>query len=194
MRDLYLFYHGFMFSLEANPLYPEDWREYRDFALSAMKNDPNEFVRTFEEESALPDEVWQERLNDARRGNKAWLLFGKGEDGKIVGMIGASRVENRNISHVVTITGPYVSIEGRDKGVEEKLVSAILQKIRVNPNIKKARVFVLAEKGDTMFAYGRLGFKKAGKLVNEYRTRIGDNYLSEYILEKWLEDGEPKLK
>ena len=44
-----------------------DWAEYRDVRLAALKESPEAFVATYEEESALDEEAWRERMRRSRR-------------------------------------------------------------------------------------------------------------------------------
>jgi hypothetical protein len=65
----------------------ENWREYKEIRLRALKADPQAFSSNFAKESAYPDEKWQQRLKTANEQDASWLYFAQ-EKGELVGMIG----------------------------------------------------------------------------------------------------------
>lgn len=182
MRDLSLFYHGFMFFLEIKPLPPEEWHKYREFRVNALKQSPNEFIRDFEEEAHIPKEVWVRKLKEAQKGEKFWLFFGMEVGRDPVAMISASLGEGNKINHIATIAGPYVLPENREDGLDIKLIKTIIQELEKNPGIRKMRAFVAIDQRELVSTYVNLGFDVMGELVGEIKTEKG--YMNEYVFER----------
>ena len=171
-----------MFFLEIKPLPPEEWHKYRELRLNALKQSPNEFIRSFEEEAPIPKEVWVKKLEEAQKGKNFWLFFGMEVGHDPVAMISASLGEGDKISHIATIAGPYVLPESREDGLSVKLIKTVIQELSKNPEVRKARAFIAMDQRDLVAAYGSLGFNIMGELVGEIKTEKG--YMNEYILEK----------
>jgi len=44
------------------PIHPEEWREYRDLRLEALRDSPDAFASTWESEASRTDEAWTSRI------------------------------------------------------------------------------------------------------------------------------------
>ena len=75
-------------------LTPADWQTMKDFRLKALKESPEAFARTYEEELAFDDNVWIKRTDGASEGKEriCFLCF-DGE--KPVGIGGSSVSKQR---------------------------------------------------------------------------------------------------
>src|SRR5574337_595619 len=78
-----------MSELTVRALTEDDWEAYRAVRLEALRESPEAFVATFEEESALDESVWRERMNRSTR------LLAE-QDGKPVGIASVGRAETDN--------------------------------------------------------------------------------------------------
>jgi ribosomal protein S18 acetylase RimI-like enzyme len=65
-------------------LRPEEWRKGKHVRLRALADSPTAFLRTFAEEQAFDDEVWQDRA--ARRPERLSLVCE--DEGELVGVAG----------------------------------------------------------------------------------------------------------
>ena len=77
-----------MHPIEIVTLSPDDWQEYKDLRLRALKEEPQAFSATYEENSKHPSKYWQKKLEITAKGDSQWLLFAK-IDGVLCGMMGA---------------------------------------------------------------------------------------------------------
>jgi GNAT superfamily N-acetyltransferase len=107
-------------------LKPEEWQEYRDLRLRALKEDPQAYGSTYEENAKHPDEYWRKRLEDTLNTNTQWLVFAKLDD-VLVGMVGAFAEKEPDNAHVIAV---YVTPEARGKGISKLLMQELLAKIK----------------------------------------------------------------
>src|SRR5437762_515843 len=92
-----------------------EWRKYKDLRLRALKEEPQAFSSTYEENIKHPDEFWMERLKDSE-GGKQWLVFAKNGE-KLVGMVGGIFLDEKDTVYVIAM---YVAKEERGKGISKK--------------------------------------------------------------------------
>jgi GNAT superfamily N-acetyltransferase len=96
---------------------PEQWRALRDVRLRALADSPGAFLRTYEEEAALPDEEWQQRAAD-RTSFLAWV------DGEPAGIVGAFEAIEHDAT--VELVAMWSAPEHRRRGVGRALVEAVV--------------------------------------------------------------------
>ncbi len=99
---------------------PECWRDVKQLRLEALLDTPTAFASSYEEEAALPEEVWIDRLTTAfeRDGN---ITFFAEVDGALVGMAGANWPARAKLRHVAEVYGVYVAPEMRDARLRTRL-------------------------------------------------------------------------
>src|SRR5947209_7654165 len=107
--------------LEIIKLQPEDWQAYKSLRLEALRNEPQAFGSSYQENLQKPDVYWQGRLADAAEGKKSWLLFAKEKD-RLIGMIGAFITDEKDAAEIISV---YVTKEKRGKGVSKALMTEI---------------------------------------------------------------------
>lgn len=95
----------------------DDWQDYRSVRLEALRESPEAFVATLEEEEAYDEARWRDRMNRSER------LIAE-VDGRAVGVvsIGRAREEGADAEHVGELFGLWVSPDYRAKGVATRLL------------------------------------------------------------------------
>ena len=104
-----------------------EWRVYREARLRALSEDPQAYAKTYAESAALPDEMWQARLQSVADGSD-WLFFAC-FDGEIVGMMGAYRP--KDVRGTAVIWGVHVDRAQRGQGIGGKLMARLLDEHKV---------------------------------------------------------------
>ncbi len=137
----------------------EEWQQYRDLRLRALKEDPQAFSTTYADAVGFPDEMWRGRLLDALQGGHSWLFFAR-EAGKLVGMIGAFVDEAS--PQTATIVSVYVPAEERGKGISAAMMACILSELSTNGALKKAVLAVNKAQLPAMGLYEKFGFQIVG--------------------------------
>lgn len=110
-----------MSDINVRALGEEDWQEYRDIRLEALKESPEAFVATHDEESGYPESRWRDRMNRSRR-----LLAEV--DGRPTGVVCVG--QHKGGDQVAELFGLWVRPEARGTGVAWRLVEAGAQQAR----------------------------------------------------------------
>lgn len=95
-----------------------DWREWREIRLEALKKSPDSFLSSFEEEDKTPDDMWAKQLENS-------LKFGYFINDEIVGCSGLLIEKVAKISHTATLSSMYVKDGVRGSGVGLALVNFV---------------------------------------------------------------------
>lgn len=105
-----------MTDISVRALREDEWAQYRSVRLAALKESPHAFVASFEQESALTEVEWRERMRRSTR-----LLAER--DGEVVGVVSLGEAENRP-EQVAELFGLWVMPSARGAGVAWGLVQA----------------------------------------------------------------------
>jgi GNAT superfamily N-acetyltransferase len=105
-----------MSEIHVRALGEDDWRQYRDLRLAALNEAPEAFVATLEQEEALDESRWRDRLRRTRR-----LVAER--DGSPLGVVSLGQAEEP-YAGAGELFGLWVAPEARGTGVAWKLVEA----------------------------------------------------------------------
>jgi RimJ/RimL family protein N-acetyltransferase len=131
-----------------------DWREWKEIRLEALKKSPDSFLSSFEEENKTPDNMWAEQLENS-------IKFGYFINDEIVGCSGLSIEKATKISHTATLFGMYVKDGFRGSGVGLALVNFVKNYAKEN-HIKHLYLGCNAENRGAVKLYKKCGFKVYG--------------------------------
>jgi len=162
-----------------------NWKEYRDLRLRALREDPEAFSSSYAATQEQPDEYWKDRLAEALRGERSWLLFAK-EGDKLVGMIGAF-VEAKS-SDTATVVSVYVPREERGKGVSAALMEEMLRVLSESAELRKAELVVNVSQSQAIQLYLRFGFRETGRQPST--TGAGQD-VEQVVMERQLASRQP---
>lgn len=136
---------------------PDQWEEYKNIRLEALKREPQAFMSPYSKELAYPDEKWKQRLTNVGNG-KNWILFARNSSGKIVGMIGGYRDDNAMQNHSAEIWGVYVNSDMRGKGIAKALMAGIIGEFEKDPDVYSATLEVNTDQESAKKLYESFGF------------------------------------
>ena len=105
-----------MSEIHVRALGEEDWPQFRDIRLMALRDSPDAFVAARADEEALEEQVWRDRMRRARR-----LVAER--DGTPVGVVSLGQGDP-GLATRAELFGLWVAPEGRGSGVAWKLVEA----------------------------------------------------------------------
>lgn len=105
-----------MSEINVRALGEEDWQQYRDIRLTALRDSPQAFVATRAHEAALDEQAWRERMRRARR-----LIAER--NATVVGVVSLGQGDPEH-SCTGELFGLWVAPAGRGSGVAWKLVEA----------------------------------------------------------------------
>ncbi len=150
-------------------LKPRDWKDYKELRLRALKAEPQAFLVSYEEELAIPDEKWQQRLQKAGKG-RSWILFAKDTSDRLTSMVGGYRSDDNIKNHSAEIWGAYVDKDSRGKGVGKNLMENMIGELKNNPEVEIAVLEVSADQVPAQKLYESLGFE----VKTTYPVKMGD--------------------
>lgn len=133
-----------------------DAPEYRAVRLRSLKDHPEAFTSSFEEDELQPVDAARERL--ASTVCKFWGAF---DSGKLCGTIGLdpqTRLKNR---HKATVVGMYVVPEAAGRGVGRRLVDVLVADARAS-GLELLVLTVTEGNSSAIKLYERCGFKSFG--------------------------------
>lgn len=104
-----------MSEIHVRLLAEDEWQTYKDVRLRALRESPDAFAASAEEEEAFDDSVWQERLVRSRR------LLAE-DDGDVIGVASVGGVHRTQSDAVGELFGLWVQADRRGTGVARRLL------------------------------------------------------------------------
>lgn len=101
---------------------------FRALRLRALREHPEAFTSSHEEDEKLPLAATEQRLHSSEE-RRFWGAFGSAALCGIVGLEREQRAKNR---HKATIVGMYVAPECAGRGIGSALVDAVLREARTS--------------------------------------------------------------
>jgi ribosomal protein S18 acetylase RimI-like enzyme len=142
-----------MSEINVRVLSEEDWQQYRDIRLTALKESPEAFVATHAQEENFDEPVWRDRMRRSRR------LVAE-HDGPTVGVVclGHADAEHPGSGELF---GLWVAPEARGTGVAWKLVEAGAEQARQD-GLSHLRYWVDTDNGRAVAFASSFGFLPGG--------------------------------
>lgn len=107
-----------MSEITVKVLGPDDWKAYRELRLAALRESPEAFVNTAQEEEAFPESEWKDRMGRAAR------FVASNDDGP-VGVVSVGEADDHDsYSNMAKLFGMWVNPEFRGAGYAAALVDA----------------------------------------------------------------------
>ena len=144
-------------------LTPADATLYRSLRLRALRDHPDAFTSSYEDDRDQPLEGAAARL----AGHAFWGAYERAELVGIVGLEREGRAKNR---HKATVVGMYVAPESAGQGVGRALMEALVAHARAE-GIASLVLTVTAGNAHAQRLYERAGFRSFG--VEPDAIRIG---------------------
>ena len=152
-----------------------EWRTWRDVRLRALEESPEAFGSTYEQELALPDERWRERVAAASKGDGRALFIAWLGD-RPVGCAGCFREEQGGTPSVVSM---WVAPEARRQGGGGRLLE-VVREWAGSSGADNLRLHVVSTQSPARALYEGFGFRYTG------RSETGRRDPSQVLLEMEL--------
>lgn len=144
---------------------------YREIRLEALKNSPEAFGDSFEDQMDAPDKAFQERLEKN-------IVFGAFIEDQLVGTAGLFLEGGRKAKHRGRMWGMYVKKEFRGSGIADDLIGAVINHARSCS--EQLHLAVTTINSSALKLYERHGFVSYGK--DPRALKIGTEYYDEYLM------------
>ena len=161
--------------LHVRSFQPEDAETFWALRLRAVREHPEAFMVSYEEDSAVPLEQVRTRL--AAQSPASQLILGAFLEGRLVGMVGLAREPLLKIAHRAHIWGMYVVPEVRGRGVGRRMLEEAIAAARNMAGVEQLHLSVLEGNGAASALYDAMGFQSYG--VVKRSLRVGDRYYDE---------------
>ncbi|MBI3897434.1 MAG: GNAT family N-acetyltransferase [Gammaproteobacteria bacterium] len=141
-------------------LYAADGAIFQALRLQALRDAPDAFASSYEEECDTPLSVIGERLSKSDRG-----VFGAfaAEGAELAGIIGVGRERLRSMAHKAYLWTMYVSPNFRGRGLGKVLLLNALQFADALPGVRQINLSVNAANRSAISLYRTCGFKEFGR-------------------------------
>lgn len=161
--------------MEVRRLQPADARAYRALRLRALREHPEAFTSSYEEEEPKPLEIARKRLR-ASASVKMWGAF---LASSLVGMIGLDRETRAKNRHKATLVAMYVAPEAARQGIGRALVDALLAEARAC-GVESLILTVTQGNNAARELYARAGFTTFGMEPDAVRVG-GRSFAKEHM-------------
>ena len=159
--------------MEIRVLTADDAEEYRTLRLRALREEPEAFGSSWEEENARPLEQTMARL----QGDGMTAFGGFDDAGRLAGMVRLRRQDGVKAEHKADILGMYVAPEVRGRGLGRMLLGAAIAQARATSGIEQLMLAVNTNNTPARNLYLAMGFEPFGR--EPRALKIGDRYFDE---------------
>lgn len=150
-------------------LAPFDASAYRALRLRALREYPEAFTSSDEEEPARPAGWSEERLT-ADPGKPHDFFLGTFQDEVLLGTVGLQGRYRPKERHNATVVGMFVAPEGARRGLGMALMQDLLARARALPGLEQVDLTVTEGNGQAQRLYARCGFTVYGVLPHAIKV------------------------
>jgi RimJ/RimL family protein N-acetyltransferase len=153
-------------------LEPHDVAAYREIRLEGLKNHPETFGASWEDELEQPDSWWIERLESS-------TVFGGWTDrSPLLGVAGFYVLGPTKQRHKGILWGMYVRPAARGTGLAAALLQRVIEHAR--PLVEEIRLTVMASNTAAHRLYSAAGFEPYG--LERRALKVGENYYDDELM------------
>jgi ribosomal protein S18 acetylase RimI-like enzyme len=149
----------------------EDWKIWKSFRLEALKNSPENFGSSYEEELNWSDSDFQNALTKSD-------IFGAFIDNSPASCAGFYSLNSVKTKHRGFIWGMYTRPEYRGQGIASALIQTIIN--YANSRVTQLHLTCVTNNLGAVTFYKKHGFKVYGTEPNA--LKIGDKFFDEYLM------------
>jgi GNAT superfamily N-acetyltransferase len=131
----------------------EDWKTYREVRLGALRDAPNSFTASYDDEAAQDEKFWRDRMARSAR-------FLAEDDGVALGIVSLGRDDEDE--EIGDLFGLYVTPSARNTGVSWRLVQAGAAQAR-SEGRRQLYYWVGTENARAIAFAANFGFRPSGK-------------------------------
>jgi RimJ/RimL family protein N-acetyltransferase len=145
---------------------------YRELRLEGLKNHPEAFSSSWEDESGKPDAWWAERLETST------VFGGWIDDTQLLGVAGFRAHAATKLRHKAVLWGMYVRPAARGTGLAACLVQQVIE--HAKPLVEEICLTVVASNSAGKRLYSAAGFEPYG--IERRALKIGEEYFDEVLM------------
>ena len=164
-------------------LQPHESTIYREVRLDCLKNTPQFFGSTYEEEILNPKFSFETYIETDSPDH---VMFGAFDGERLIGITGFNRMARKRASHRGELVQVYVEPGYRGQNIGEKLLRHVLEYAFALDGIEQVQLSVIASNQTAIKLYEKLGFKSFG--VQPKYFKAGDSYMDQQFMQVFKSD------
>src|SRR5690625_811353 len=155
-----------------------DAQVYRGVRLRALKNDPDAFGSTYEQEETKPLGHIIERIHHTK---DQFTLGCFDDSNKLVGIVNFSRENRLKTAHKGNIYGMYVEPQFRGRGLGKALLLALIERATKEcEGLEQIHLTVVSNNKSAKRLYVSLGFEVYG--IEPHALKFDEQYFDEDLM------------
>ncbi|MFC3768920.1 GNAT family N-acetyltransferase [Paenibacillus sp. GCM10012303] len=155
-----------------------DAQVYREVRLRALKNDPDAFGSTYEQEETKPLEHIIERIHHTK---DKFTLGCFDDSNTLVGIVNFSRENRLKTAHKGNIYGMYIEPQFRGRGVGKALLLALIERATNEcEGLEQIHLTVVSTNKSAKRLYVSLGFEVYG--IEPRALKFNEQYYDEDLM------------
>lgn len=150
----------------------DDAAVYREMRLEGLRNHPEAFGASWQDEIEKPDSWWTERLESNT------VLGGWIDGAVLLGVAGFYVLGGAKQRHKGILWGMYVRPDARGTGLAASLLQRVIEQAR--PLVEEIRLTVMASNTAANRLYSSAGFEPYG--LERRALKVGDDYYDDVLM------------
>ncbi|MFW6263568.1 MAG: N-acetyltransferase family protein [Thermotogota bacterium] len=169
--------------MEIRVLNEQDTQVYRTIRLNALKNSPESFGSSYEEEAAFGVERFTKRITKPNS-----YTFGVFKENNLAGICNISFQPRKKMNHRADIFSMYVEPEFRGKGIGKALIEIAIKSAGERKNVQQIYLTVVSSNQTAKSMYESFGFKTYG--VDRRAMRYNGTFYDHDLMVLFLKESE----
>jgi ribosomal protein S18 acetylase RimI-like enzyme len=170
-------------SIIIRKLQPHESAIYREVRLACLKNAPEYFGSTFEEEILDPKFMFETFIETDSPDH---VMFGAFEEERLIGITAFNRMARLRAIHRGELVQVYVDSNYRGQNIGEKLIRGVLDYAFALNGLEQVQLSVIAGNKTAIQLYEKIGFKTFG--VQPRYFKAGDTYMDQQFMQVFKSD------
>lgn len=162
--------------MQIRRLNEDDAAEYRELRLRALREHPEAFRSSYQEE-ALKSADWSARR---LRDTDGFFLGAFDDDGALIGAVGLELESRQKLRHQGKVIGMYVKRERTGRGVGRTLLAACIEGARRIDGLESLLLTVTSGNEHALRLYRDAGFVECGR--EPRALKIGGRYYDKTVM------------
>ena len=156
---------------------PHESTLYRSIRLACLKNAPDNFGSTYEEEANNPKLEFETFIE---KDESEQFMFGAFDKGTLIGIVGFARMKRQKARHRGEIVQMYVDAKYRGQNIGDKLLRGLAEQAFLLEGIEQLQLSVIAGNHAAIKLYEKVGFKAFG--LHPQYFKIRDRYTDQQFM------------
>ena len=169
--------------MRIRPLTADDAEPYHQLRLRMLREHPEAFTSSFEEEIERPMQWVQQRLEARKTWPAKFILGAFSPQGQLVGSVGLQVEDREKQRHKAVLFGMFTAPEHKAKGVGYALLMECLQQAGAIPDLEQVTLTVTDGTGAERL-YKSAGFQRFG--VETRAIKFGGTYFDKVHMVRYL--------